>query len=513
MTQKAAPTRSPSPRRPGVSEAGRGNGRLGRGNAAAQERMGAPAQESARGPFGGDWLNGALGAAFGMDLGGLDARMGDRSVEQVGALATTQGSDMAFGQGISEDPSDLDAMEVIGHECAHALAGGGSGQAPLDQPGDPGERGADDAGMRFRRWAAQGFEGPAPQLKPAHGGQAAIHRYSKDASSITGSPYLLRGSQGDAVKTLQYVLNALGASLTVDGVFGPLTEAAVISFQAGHGCTADGIVGPQTAAALQSAGSSAGGSTDSSSGGSTSTGTLVLTGSPLIMTGSTGPLVELLQEMLNGYGASLSVDGDFGPATHAAVVGFQAANGLTTDGVVGPQTAAALSSGTANDISAGGSSGSGSTFAGTEAYDDVRDAVIAAAATHLGKLYWWGADGPDYFDCSGFVLYVLRQDTGLINWGDDTAQGISNRLPSTNAPETGDMVFFSSGGSVGHVEICTGVGSGTIGAGGGGSSTYGNDPNAKVKWDDWNSDGRTKSWGSIQNIVDAYLEAQGEQAA
>ena len=134
----------------------------------------------------------------------------------------------------------------------------------------------------------------------------------------------------------------------------------------------------------------------------------------MITPGTRAPAFSLL----NQHGGRLSVDGDFGPATHAAVTGFQSANDLEVDGVVGPQTAGALSSGTAQDIGSGGG-GEGtetqSTFAGTEAYDDVRDAVLAAAATHLGALYWWGADGPGYFDCSGFVLYVLREDTGLID--------------------------------------------------------------------------------------------------
>ncbi|HLK04847.1 MAG TPA: peptidoglycan-binding protein [Candidatus Acidoferrum sp.] len=54
----------------------------------------------------------------------------------------------------------------------------------------------------------------------------------------------------DDVKVLQGLLNQDGAGLTVDGVFGRDTEAAVIRFQNEHGLASDGIVGPITWAAL-----------------------------------------------------------------------------------------------------------------------------------------------------------------------------------------------------------------------------------------------------------------------
>lgn len=61
--------------------------------------------------------------------------------------------------------------------------------------------------------------------------------------------------------------------------------------------------------------------------------------------GSSGPEVRALQELLNAAGASLEPDGIFGAATRAAVIALQQQRGLTPDGIVGPNTWAALKGG------------------------------------------------------------------------------------------------------------------------------------------------------------------------
>ena len=64
---------------------------------------------------------------------------------------------------------------------------------------------------------------------------------------------LRQGSSGSQVVSLQTTLGGLVA----DGSFGPMTKAAVMSYQSSNGLVADGVVGPLTGASL--AGSMMGG--------------------------------------------------------------------------------------------------------------------------------------------------------------------------------------------------------------------------------------------------------------
>ncbi|MGA5423164.1 peptidoglycan-binding domain-containing protein [Streptomyces lavendulocolor] len=61
-------------------------------------------------------------------------------------------------------------------------------------------------------------------------------------------PTIKIGSSGVAVKQAQCYLNSslTGEGLTVDGIFGPLTDAAVRRFQGCADITVDGLCGAQT---------------------------------------------------------------------------------------------------------------------------------------------------------------------------------------------------------------------------------------------------------------------------
>ena len=64
-----------------------------------------------------------------------------------------------------------------------------------------------------------------------------------------------------------------------------------------------------------------------------------LKGCPIIKEGARGNITKLLQEKLVSLGYNTNgVDGIFGSGTKSAVIAFQKANGLSTDGIVGENT-------------------------------------------------------------------------------------------------------------------------------------------------------------------------------
>jgi peptidoglycan hydrolase-like protein with peptidoglycan-binding domain len=150
------------------------------------------------------------------------------------------------------------------------------------------------------------------------------------ASPSSGA--LKLNSTGDAVSELQQQLAALGYfNGEVTGFFGTTTQAAVIQFQEANGLTADGVVGAATQTALSQKTAT---STATSSSG---------TPQAILRLNDTGAQVTELQRRLTELGYySGGISGVFDGVTQAAVIGFQQANGLTADGIVGASTEAAL---------------------------------------------------------------------------------------------------------------------------------------------------------------------------
>ena len=187
---------------------------------------------------------------------------------------------------------------------------------------------ATTAGTKHKECTVCGYTMTTETI-PATGGG---YYYAPTAAVVPDMPMLYRGCTGDAVKTLQDKLNALGYnSGNVDGIFGAKTYAAVTAFQKANSLGVDGIVGKLTWGKLYGV----------SPAMPVETTTVV--GRPMVSYGSRGDAVRKLQELLNALGYDCgSVDGIFGSKTKAAVLAFQKANGLGADGIVGPLTWAKL---------------------------------------------------------------------------------------------------------------------------------------------------------------------------
>jgi peptidoglycan hydrolase-like protein with peptidoglycan-binding domain len=187
------------------------------------------------------------------------------------------------------------------------------------------------------------------------------------------------GDQGAEVTAVQQRLQELGYfKANITGYFDPRTKDAVIQFQQAKGLEPDGIVGRNTLVAL---------------GGKSKTGSQRVrsrnlqplpspqsvresreSSSRILQLGDRGSQVMAVQESLEAAGFPSGADGIFDQATQKAVIRFQQAKGLAPDGIVGPQTLAALPAiGGPNPSSARRNSSSRSTSRTTTNRSTTRD--------------------------------------------------------------------------------------------------------------------------------------------
>ena len=191
---------------------------------------------------------------------------------------------------------------------------------------------------------ADGIAGPET-LRALYSSGAAR---SSTPAATNSTETLQYGSEGAAVTKLQKKLQDLGYLAGVaDGKFGVETEAAVIAFQQNNNLTADGKAGTATQSKLYSGTANrAGGNAVKLSGNNDSgrdTTGIASTGYETLEFGSEGDAVRKLQNRLSALGYKPGyTDGKFGASTEAAVMAFQANNGLTVDGKAGPATQRAL---------------------------------------------------------------------------------------------------------------------------------------------------------------------------
>lgn len=203
------------------------------------------------------------------------------------------------------------------------------------------------------------------------------------SAALPAWPSISQGASGADTQTAQYLLRHHGYGIAADGQFGPATHSAVISFQSSRGLTADGVIGSQTWPHLIAS----------------------------VSQGASGEAVRAAQTQLNVYGAGLSVDGQFGPATDQAVRSYQSSHGLAVDGQVAPQTWQSLIGG-----NGGGSSPSGYSL------PLARSAVSRAA---YGASHWNSTPAVDLI-VNYIPTYAIK--SGVVDHYSSTSCGIGIRL-------------------------------------------------------------------------------------
>jgi peptidoglycan hydrolase-like protein with peptidoglycan-binding domain len=368
----------------------------------------------------------------------------------VGPLTSAALRDGASGRAFTADVSDVIPGEANGlgataapssstvSTATSATAGGvaqlasndGAGESRASDSAAPTGTGGTSAEGRASESAEdqtpQGTEAQAPGSESSETASGETPEASGESPETTDeSP---EKSPGNPVKQLQSALH-----LSVDGEFGPETEAAVRRLQARHGLDVDGVVGAQTWSVVGVHGQetltpppSALPATHHHHHATTAAATTTLEEEQSEGGEGEASAIERLQKALK-----LTPDGEFGPATEAAVERLQARHGLSTDGVVGPATWEALglhpketlTPPASARVPADSSGGSTSTAGGDEG-EGVVARVIAAGEEIATRPYVWGGGHgsfiSDGYDCSGSVSYALHGG-GLLSSPEDSS--------------------------------------------------------------------------------------------
>ena len=152
-------------------------------------------------------------------------------------------------------------------------------------------------------------------------------------------------------------------------------------------------------------------------------------GASAFRVGDQGRDVAEIQGQLASLGYDVAADGDYGPATAEAVKAFQATQGLSADGLVGPSTYAALLGKSMPEVSRG--------------TNYISRRVVSESMNYLGVPYVFGGTTPSGFDCSGYVRYVFAH-AGVYLPRTADAQYECGYPVSMGELVAGDLVFFST---------------------------------------------------------------------
>lgn len=98
--------------------------------------------------------------------------------------------------------------------------------------------------------------------------------------------------------------------------------------------------------------------------------------------------------------------------------------------------------------------------ASNQLYSDIVKKAIEIAKSKLGCSYVWGAEGPNSFDCSGFIYYIFKINLNINIPRVSKEQSQYGKAIDRKDLQVGDLVFFDTkgvnDGNVSHVGMYLG---------------------------------------------------------
>jgi cell wall-associated NlpC family hydrolase len=236
-----------------------------------------------------------------------------------------------------------------------------------------------------------------------------------------GDTTLKKGMKHPDVAALQEKLNILGyfdEDEFIDS-FGDKTEAALKAFQLEAGLKPDGVAGKETFRLLNI---------------KIKQNEILPENFEPIKEGDSGDKVVEIQKKLKNLDIyKTEISSTYNQTTIDAVMAFQKTNALPQTGIVDSATLIKLNTASNNKIADRASA----------SRRLVNAKAVDYAKKYLGAPYKWGASSGKAFDCSGYVLYIMKKFN--VNLERTASSQFQNGIKvDKDDLQAGDLVFFTT---------------------------------------------------------------------
>lgn len=236
-----------------------------------------------------------------------------------------------------------------------------------------------------------------------------------------GDTTLKKGMKHPDVAVLQEKLNMLGYFEDEEYIdnFGPKTEAALKAFQKDNGLKADGIAGKETFKLLSL---------------KIKQQEILPPDFEPLKEGDTGDQVVDIQKKLKNIDFyKTEITSIYDQDTVNAVINFQKANGIEPTGIVDSATLIKIN--TASDKKSADRSSASRRLVSAK--------LVEYAKQFLGVPYKWGASSGKAFDCSGFVVYIMKKFNVNLERTASSQFNSGTKVEKEDL-QPGDLVFFTT---------------------------------------------------------------------